>query len=453
MFKVKLSSIEATTNELLQATQDIRVVKVRADASTGSLLGSAAGEWIKASTIATSRFTRRVDALESELIKATDAYVDAHRELTALGKQQRSVFSSFGVSALPTSNIVYDDNVNVHSQYQSCNQSTSELLARIRNAQSSLNGLEGSGSIGTHLSALEQSVSRQNLRLQDTNNALRTYQNKIKEFESAYTSKIGSELFQGRGIAEKVKDFFSDWESVNSAIANGVTYADFFSSILDKSIKVEKFEGWFSGSADFLKKSKWKEAWNELTTGIAKQESGANAKTTTESITGVSKATTRIKSAGKIFGYVGDALTAINGTIKTVSAAVEQKGDTSDKLAAGSIEAGKQAVKFAAGKVAAGIGAKAGGFVAGKMAAGIGAKAGAAIGSAACPVVGTVVGAAVGIAVGVVFTHVIDKVDELVKRPGADGKSLHDKAVGAIGNAFRATGSFITNGWKSLWGG
>ena len=431
MFKVSLGKFESVTQNLLQATQDMRVVQARSKASFDSVAGKSSGSWIKTGALMTGRFSRRVKVIEGELIEATGAYKEAYTELSKLRQQQQKVFNAFGVRPTQSDLIIYSEQ-DVKAQYVNSDSVSYDLVCRIGDAQNVLSGIENAGDIARNLSDLRNSASTQRRILAETNSHFTTYKRGVKSFESTYAKKIGTDRFPNKSAYDKVKDFFSDFKGVNAIPKHIATYAGFISSLIDGSHQVKKFDGVFKGTFDFLRPSKWSEAWKGVKSGVEAQKAGSNAATTTEAITGASKTTTRIKSAGKILGYVGTALTFVTSGFKIADAYNSQEGKTEDKLAAATLQTATEAAKFAAGKIATGIGT----------------KAGAAIGSAICPGVGTVAGAVIGFAIGVAADYGINKLSEWSKESG-----FHDKAVKAVSGFYRETGKLISNGWKKLWGG
>ena len=174
MFKVSISSFESVTQDLLQATQDIRVVKTRTEASINSLLGKANGNWIKSASYTTSRFKRRVGVIQDELEKATSSYAESHADLIDLKQKQGQVFGSFGLTALDGDSVILDSDINVRSYYQTSLASADALIQEITNAQAALRGLDGSLRISTDLSTLEASARGKKIKLENSYTCYKT---------------------------------------------------------------------------------------------------------------------------------------------------------------------------------------------------------------------------------------------------------------------------------------
>ncbi len=445
MFRVDVDRLASATTGILQETQDIRMAYERTDAALGAVLPTAGGAWYKTGSLATSQFKRDLGALKNALEDLSNTFSSANAAATGtLLAQYRSVLDAAEAGAGHGRTVYFDESVSIDSGYSFAQSSTQNLEEKVSTAKQALEGLEGAGSIERSLTLLGGCMCATRGRMDQTYFAFVTYRSSVEAFESEYASKLDSRAFMRKSLAVAINDGVKDAKGVFGILKHSFSLGGTLGKIAENtwvpSTTKPFAEGFSSKVGDWARPQKWRSSW-DVVVGTGSRLSGvaddvgsiaddmgsiaAGADKVDDVVVDAAEAAKgagnwgeRASALGKLVGYVGDGLAVFGIATGAVKSYTEKDGDDADKAAAATYEVANGTAKFLSGKA-------------------VGAGVGTAIGGP--------VGTAVGFVAGCVVDIIWDRASDWLEDSGAK-----DAIVDGLGSAYRAAGTFISDGFRGM---
>ncbi len=438
MFRVDVDRLASAATGILHETQDIRMAYERTDAALGAVLPTAGGAWYKTGSLATNQFKRDLGELKSALTELSNTFSSASTVATGtLLAQYRSVLDAAEAGAGHGRTVYLDESVSIDSGYSFAQSSTANLEEKVNAAKQALEGLEGAGSIERPLTLLGGCMCATRGRMDQTYLAFVTYRSSVEAFESEYASKLDSRVFMRKSLAVAINDGVKDAKGVFGILKHSFSLGGTLGKIAENtwvpSTTKPFAEGFSSKVGDWVRPQKWRSSWDVVVgtgsglSGVADDVGGIAAGAdkvddvvvdAAEAARGAGNWGERASALGKLVGYVGDGLAVFGIATGAVKSYTETDGDDADKAAAATYEVANGTAKFLSGKA-------------------VGAGVGTAIGGPA--------GTAVGFLAGCLVDIIWDRASDWLEDSGAK-----DAIVDGLGSAYRAAGTFISDGFSCL---
>ena len=440
-------------------TQDINVTAARTGAVNAQFTAVNLGNWKDGAAQNALMIENNLRIFYEGLKTFADNFESASVDLqSSLRTQRDAIMSTVGGNAANPDVLALTDSPTVTNSCSFASQSIVDLQNAVAQASQSLSGLDDSGAIAGHLNTLAGKLPDEDEKITTLSTCFSNYQSAVTSWESNYSGKFSQDFitpdmikaaqgnmaatYQGLGASAaigKVSEFLNTIMGapmVNLPVLKNLTtlgwkglktilsYAGKAMADAGKAAVVFEWNGFLKTiskdgkivDSNFLKKLKenfglfrpqdWKKTFGQLITGESDYNRALSGATQT-----VSKWGTRIKVAGRVMGWVGDAVDLFNVGCQAQGAYVQAQGDSADKAAAATVTAVGGVAKWGAGKVA-----------------------GAAIG--AC--IGGPLGAVVGMAAGEAVSYGLDwfsKTDA--------GKAIGSWTTKQVSNVFHAVGNWF----------